>query len=63
MDQTPGTFLNLLCHRSNLLPSVNAWSAFALSWLQSFGAPEVLISDGGAEFASVFACELENKWE
>ena len=36
-----------------------AWQAFAACWLRPFGVPEVMISDGGPEFAGIFARRAE----
>jgi len=36
-----------------------AWRGFASSWLRPFGAPEILISDGGSEFSGIFARRAE----
>ena len=60
--------LKLVRHGSNLrvvhflgqdLTATNVWLAFALSLLRPFGAPDVLISDGGPEFDEVFARKIE----
>jgi len=61
-------FVNVVCHGTNLQQVVYlgreytadaAWRGFCSGWLRPFGAPEVLLSDGGPEFAGIFARRLE----
>eukprot|EP00974_Lingulodinium_polyedra_P039158 3752154-Lingulodinium_polyedra.AAC.1 len=51
------------------------WAVFLRSWVRYFGPPEVLISDGGPEFAGTFercveqsgcfhhVCDGESPWQ
>jgi len=62
------SFLNIICHGTNLnvvsylgkdFTADGAWQGFARSWLTLFGPLEVLVSDGGPEFQGIFARRLE----
>ena len=61
--QTTVPFLNMVDHGSNLQVMTllrgrsarDAWEAIAKSWLRPFGAPYVILCDGGPEFQDEFS--------
>ena len=60
-------YLNMVDHGSNLqvcvrmgeFSAAGAWRAFSTHWLQPFGAPHVVLTDGGSEFEERLAAGLE----
>ena len=46
-------------HRGGTPTSEEAWRTFNEAWVRPFGAPEVVLSDAGAEFMKEFANGLE----